>query len=128
MAGPRGRPVPFQGDDHLECGCPLRMAALELWLTKVTAKESDNEDQDKRGRLTPELLRLVEAAIQVVSGHSPETLLQDKGKRLEFTAAWVLEQLSDYHSADTIHQAGFKRISENLRETMQMIADELMEE
>ena len=71
------------------------MAALELWLTKVMAKESDNEDQDKRGRLMPELLRPVEAAIQVVSGHSPETLLQDKGKQLEFTAAWVLEQLSD---------------------------------
>jgi hypothetical protein len=104
------------------------MAALELWLTKATAKESDNEDQDKRGRLTPELLRLIEAAIQVVSGHSPETLLQDKGKRLEFTAAWVLEQLSDYHSADKTHQAGFKRISENLQEIMQMIADELMEE
>ena len=71
------------------------MAALELWLTKVTAKASDNEDQDKQGRLTPELLRLIEAAIQVISGHSPEMLLQDKGKRLEFTAVWVLEQLSD---------------------------------
>jgi hypothetical protein len=129
MAGPRGKLVPFQGDDHLECGCPVRTAALELWLTKATADELDEaEPQDKRGKFTTGILKVIEAGIHEVSGHSVETLLQDKGKRLEFTAGWALEQLANYHAAEKNHQSGLKRVSENFREVMRKIADDLMDE
>jgi hypothetical protein len=129
MAGPRGKPIPFQGDDHLECGCPIRTAALELWLTKVTADESDEaEPQDKRGKFTTGILKVIEAGIQEVSGHSVEMLLQNKGKWLEFTASWVLEQLANYHAAEKSHQSGLKRVSESFREVMRKIAEDSMDE
>jgi hypothetical protein len=57
-----------------------------------------------------------------------ETLLHDEGKRLEFTAGWALERLSEYHAAEKTHKAGIKRVSEKFRDVMRTIAEDSMDE
>jgi hypothetical protein len=65
---------------HLDgCGCPIQTSALQLWLFKATANniETGEDECNEHTRLKPATLRIIEAGIQVVSGHTVETLLQD---------------------------------------------------
>ena len=82
---------------HLDgCGCPIRTSALHLWLLKVTANDIEMDDNsDHCFKLKPSVLRLVEAGIEVASGHSVDTLLQPEIPRLEWTINWALGRLAD---------------------------------
>ena len=85
-----------------DCGCPISMAALELWLTKVNSHHEDAPRRhDEHGKirsdmaLNPTNLKLFELAIQEVSGHTAESLLQKQEGRLMHTVDWAVSQLAE---------------------------------
>ncbi|KAJ7760161.1 hypothetical protein B0H14DRAFT_2634264 [Mycena olivaceomarginata] len=108
------------------CKCPLRGAALELWMIKVTAKmegipqRGADDIKNSRLALNPDTLKLIAGAIQVASGHEVDTLLRPEYERLELTVHWALKQLTmhaDVEDADDIaaslrqHMTMFKSLS-----------------
>ena len=101
--GARGKVRVHKGDEYLNgCECPVNTAALELWLTKVNAKNpSILRRQDEDGKIkredafNPTTLSFVEGGILAVSGHTAESLLQREQGRLVHTVEWALGRLSD---------------------------------
>ncbi|KAJ6487093.1 hypothetical protein C8R47DRAFT_1072185 [Mycena vitilis] len=92
-------PPPVEDHPYLaQCKCPLRGAALELWMIKKTASDprvpqrggDDAAVKNRRLALNPDVLKLIASAIQAASGHEIETLLQPAVDRLEFTAHCLL--------------------------------------
>ncbi|KAJ7897859.1 hypothetical protein B0H14DRAFT_2557377 [Mycena olivaceomarginata] len=121
------RPVPPTADHpYLEgCKCPLRGAALELWMLKVTAgmagvPQSGSEDVTAcRLAFNPDILKAIAGAIEVASGHDVESLLQPEMDRLEFTIHWALGRLHSMASGDKSKYAeSFSLLSKKLKETM----------
>ncbi|KAJ7611138.1 hypothetical protein DFH06DRAFT_1485368 [Mycena polygramma] len=137
-SGPRGRalgdrPIPPASDHpYLEaCKCPLRTAALEMWMIKVTAEDEDipqrgdTDVKNSRLALNPDILKLIAGAIKVASGHDVDSLLQPEPKRLEHTIHWALEKLHSMAEDDSsIYAPSFLQLSDKLKDTMQHIADE----
>ncbi|KAF8334368.1 hypothetical protein F5887DRAFT_1256861 [Amanita rubescens] len=101
--GARGKGKIDKGGDYLSgCECPVETAALELWLTKINAKNPDTplrqagDGKIKReNAFNPTTLRFIEGGIAAVSGHTVRSLLQTEKARLEHTAIWALSRLSD---------------------------------
>ncbi|KAJ7259043.1 hypothetical protein C8J57DRAFT_1720645 [Mycena rebaudengoi] len=103
VAGPRGqamdrRPAPTSGEYLRTCKCPLRGAALELWLTKITAKDPSIPQLTHDGMrsdlyLNPNVLKFIAGGIAAASGHKVETLLQPEVSRLKHTVFWALKRL-----------------------------------
>ncbi|KAJ7321659.1 hypothetical protein DFH08DRAFT_941905 [Mycena albidolilacea] len=121
------RPVPPKADHpYLEgCKCPLRGAALELWMVKVTAgmagvSQSGVEDVTaRRLAFNPDTLKVIAGAIEVASGHDVESLLQPEMDRLEFTIHWALGCLHSIASDDeSKYTESFSLLSKKLKETM----------
>ncbi|KAJ7645105.1 hypothetical protein DFH06DRAFT_1301127 [Mycena polygramma] len=135
-SGQRGKalddrpPPPVEDHPYLsQCKCPLRGAALELWMIKMTANDPrvpqrGGEDADavknRRLALNSDVLKLIAGAIQTASGHEIETLLQPAANRLEYTAHWALKELTliaDHeHQADVA--ASLRLLATKLKETM----------
>ncbi|KAK7029767.1 hypothetical protein R3P38DRAFT_3512666 [Favolaschia claudopus] len=99
--GMDNRPAP-PADDHpylADCKCPLRGAALELWMIKVTAEMSgipqrgDDDIRNARLALNPDILKVIAGAIKEASGHEVDTLLSSEYQRLLHTVNWGLENL-----------------------------------
>ncbi|KAJ7909903.1 hypothetical protein B0H13DRAFT_2329842 [Mycena leptocephala] len=83
------KPVP-PAEDHpylADCKCPLRGAALELWMIKMTTdiegipQRGDAQVANHRLALNPDILKVIASAIELTSGHDTETLLQPKMDR-----------------------------------------------
>jgi hypothetical protein len=122
MTGQRGQSEFKYDGIHLDgCGCPVRTAALQLWLTKVTA-ELDIENSERIKFNTP-TLKVIEGGIEEISGHSVETLLQPRAERLEFTVGWALDELAATFG-DQTHQHMIKRLRKDFQVTMERIAVE----
>ena len=109
--GARGQGKVDKGVGYLSgCECPVETAALELWLTKVNAKNPDAPiRQAEDGKIKREnafnltTLRFIEGGISAVSGHTARSLLQTEQVRLIQTAVWAMNRLSDMMPMDT-HQ------------------------
>ncbi|KAF7342138.1 hypothetical protein MVEN_01801500 [Mycena venus] len=94
------KPIPPQADDPYlkDCKCPLRGAALELWMVKMTAgiegiPQRGGDIPKHRLALNPDILKVIGGAIEVASGLSVEDLLQPEMDRLEVTVHWALKRL-----------------------------------
>lgn len=108
----------------LDCGCPLEMAALEFWLSKISQTEigrgSSKNQESKAGALNSKLLSVIETALRDVSGHATPTLLQPRLRRLEHTAIWALDeiacQVGKEETVTALQQvkAGFKKAMEGI--------------
>ncbi|KAJ7751357.1 hypothetical protein B0H16DRAFT_1724090 [Mycena metata] len=87
----RPAPHPDDGEFLAQCKCPLQGAAFELCMIKMTAEmegipqRGDDDMKNSRLAFNPDTLKLIAGAIQAVSGHQVETLLQPEVDRLEFT-------------------------------------------
>ncbi|KAF7378020.1 hypothetical protein MSAN_00225900 [Mycena sanguinolenta] len=122
-------------EDHpylQDCKCPLRGAALELWMLKMTVhdervpKRADNDISARKLAFNPDTLKIVAGAIEAASGHDVPTLLQPEVKRLEHTALWALTRLKMLAEADDSDSsaASFGHLAKRLRETMEHWAKE----
>ncbi|KAF8147029.1 hypothetical protein K438DRAFT_1989995 [Mycena galopus ATCC 62051] len=112
---------PFLSD----CKCPLRGAALELWMIKMTAgidgipQRGDTDITNRRLALNPDILKVIASAIEVASGHDVEGLLQPEMDRLEGTVYWALGRLGDMAKNDkSKHAPSFALLAKKLKETM----------
>ncbi|KAJ6542976.1 hypothetical protein B0H19DRAFT_1076999 [Mycena capillaripes] len=136
-SGPRGksldnRPIPAK-EDHpylAGCKCPLRGAALELWMIKMTAglegiPQRGDGTKNSRLALNPDILKIIAGAIETASGLDVDQLLQPEIDRLEQTIHWALKRLEtiteDYNSR---YSASFHLLSLKLKETMKAFYEE----
>ncbi|KAJ7022450.1 hypothetical protein C8F04DRAFT_1402352 [Mycena alexandri] len=118
-------PPPSDGPFLADCKCPLRGAALELWMIKMTAhmegipQRGVDDIKNKRLALNPDTLKLIAGAVQAVSGHEVETLLEPEVTRLELTVHWALKELTliaDHN--DSQYAASFRHLLTRFKETM----------
>ncbi|KAJ7147754.1 hypothetical protein C8R46DRAFT_1231644 [Mycena filopes] len=134
-SGPRGkvmedRPIPPAADHpYLSgCKCPLNGAALELWMIKMTAsdpripKRGDDNISTHRLAMNPQVLKIVGGAIEAVSGHDVEGLLQPEVDRLHGTLQWGLNRLHAIAQEDGANgvTASLQHLATRLRETMNL--------
>ncbi|KAJ7075550.1 hypothetical protein B0H15DRAFT_806125 [Mycena belliarum] len=109
--------------------CPVRGAALELWMIKMTAGLDGvpQRGEGKKSQLAfnPDLLKLVAAAIQAASGHDIGTLLQPQSARLRHTILWALEQLYEIWDEEGSQYAdSFTLLAKKVNETFDAIEKE----
>ncbi|KAF7328180.1 hypothetical protein MVEN_02575600 [Mycena venus] len=121
------RPIPPPADHPYpnDCKCPLRGAALELWITKMTAgkdgipQRGDGNISNHRLALNPDILKVIAEAIEVVSGHEVETLLEPEITRLQKTVVWALGRLHKLaEEEDSQCTASFPLLLTKFKETM----------
>ena len=90
----------------VDCKCPLRGAALELWMIKMTAgmsgipQRGTQETANRRLAFNPDLLKVVAGAIEVASGLDVDGLLRPEVDRLQKTVLWALRRLHSLASED----------------------------
>ncbi|KII88458.1 hypothetical protein PLICRDRAFT_54292 [Plicaturopsis crispa FD-325 SS-3] len=94
-----------EGPGFLTCKCPESTALTELWMVKATAANAGtaallNSQKIKDVKFNPVNLRVVEAAISLVSGLTPETLFRPEESRLKTTIQWALARLASHHVSD----------------------------
>ncbi|KAJ7719361.1 hypothetical protein DFH07DRAFT_784677 [Mycena maculata] len=142
--GPRGkalagRPIPPREDRPFleDCKCPVRGAALELWMIKMTAHD-DSIPQRRRGdssegegtrnrdlAMNPDILKLIGGAIKAASGHEVETLLQPEVDRLAHTITWALQRLGSIaEGEESKFTEHFGSLAQKFEELMQAIRRE----
>ncbi|KAJ7728386.1 hypothetical protein B0H16DRAFT_1470557 [Mycena metata] len=121
----RPAPHPDDGEFLAQCKCPLRGAALELWMIKMTAEmdgipqRGDDDMKNSRLAFNPDTLKLIAGAIQAVSGHEVETLLKPEVDRLELTVHWALKELTLYAARDdSQYAASFRYLLTQFKQTM----------
>ncbi|KAK7020372.1 hypothetical protein R3P38DRAFT_3272226 [Favolaschia claudopus] len=123
------RPIPHRTDHpYLEgCKCPIRGAALELWMIKVTAEITGipqrGDDDIRKGRLAlnPDILKVIAAAIKAASGHEVETLLQPEFERLIHTVIWGLDTLKVIaENEDSKYSKSFDLLLKKFNETIEV--------
>ncbi|KAK6966971.1 hypothetical protein R3P38DRAFT_3299363 [Favolaschia claudopus] len=123
------RPIPHRADHpYLEgCKCPIRGAALELWMIKVTAEITGTpqrgDDDIRKGRLAlnPDILKVIAAAIKAASGHGVETLLQPEFERLIHTVIWGLDTLRVIaENEDSKYSKSFDLLLKKFNETIEV--------
>ncbi|KAJ7832507.1 hypothetical protein B0H13DRAFT_2370903 [Mycena leptocephala] len=127
------KPVP-PAEDHpylADCKCPLRGAALELWMLKMTAdiegipRRGDAQVANHRLALNPDIPKVIASAIELTSGHDIETLLQPKMDHVQFTAEWALNELhSISRRYNSEYSPSFLLLSQKLKETMKAFINE----
>ncbi|KAJ6543640.1 hypothetical protein DFH09DRAFT_1322098 [Mycena vulgaris] len=123
------KPAPPKKDGSYltDCKCPVRGAALELWMIKMTADNDDipqraNDVTNHRLALNPDILKVIAGAIEVASGHQIETLLTPERDRLLHTIHWALARLhSIADDEDSVFANSFVLLSDKLRDTMKAI-------
>ncbi|KAK7034353.1 hypothetical protein R3P38DRAFT_3351413 [Favolaschia claudopus] len=123
------RPIPHRADHpYLEgCKCPIRGAALELWMIKVTAEitgipqRGDDDIRKRRLALNPDILKVIAAAIKAASGHEVETLLQPEFERLIHTVIWGLDTLRVIaENEDSKYSKSFDLLLKKFNETIEV--------
>ncbi|KAJ6456577.1 hypothetical protein DFH09DRAFT_1349940 [Mycena vulgaris] len=99
------KPAPPKKDGSYltDCKCPVRSAALELWMIKMTADNDDipqraNDVTNHRLALNPDILKVIAGAIEAASGHHIETLLTPERDKSDQTYATDPVQLFNSHS------------------------------
>ncbi|KAJ7931839.1 hypothetical protein B0H13DRAFT_1857495 [Mycena leptocephala] len=106
VSGVRGQALTNRPDPPLAdhpfldgCKCPLNSAALELWMIKQTAglggvpqrgAVADGGTANRQLALNPDILKVIAASIEIVSGHDVNTLLSPEMDRLTHTLYWAL--------------------------------------
>ncbi|KAJ6533641.1 hypothetical protein B0H19DRAFT_1081056 [Mycena capillaripes] len=134
--GLEGRVIPPKADHPYlaDCRCPLRGAALELWMIKMTGnndnipQRGDDDVKNRRLALNPDLLKLIGGAIEAASGHEVDTLLQPEIERLEHTVHWALKRLHSIASEqESEFTTSFPLLATKLTETMVAFENERVE-
>ncbi|KAJ6463195.1 hypothetical protein DFH09DRAFT_1347305 [Mycena vulgaris] len=99
------KPAPPKKDGSYltDCKCPVRGAALELWMIKMTADNDDipqraNDVANHRLALNPDVLKVIAGAIEAASGHHIETLLTPERDKSDQTYTTDPVQLFNSHS------------------------------
>ncbi|KAJ6532614.1 hypothetical protein B0H19DRAFT_1081649 [Mycena capillaripes] len=116
--GLEGRAIPPKADHPYlaDCRCPLRGAALELWMIKMTGNNDNIPQRAHRG------------AIEAASGHEVDTLLQPEIERLEHTVHWALKRLHSIASEqESEFTTSFPLLATKLTETMVAFENERVE-
>ncbi|KAG5639327.1 hypothetical protein DXG03_003779 [Asterophora parasitica] len=124
--GPRGAKLPPQnhpGQEQLAgCGCPVRTAALELWLSKTThTGVSRGGAEEGMPPMKLNHLRAIEGGLFSLCGLTVEALLQPQRGRLEYTAAWALCELRALYAAEDVHAGAIDNLIKTFRDVMVVI-------
>ncbi|KAF8326284.1 hypothetical protein F5887DRAFT_925386 [Amanita rubescens] len=133
--GPRGKKKGKKDDpEYLTgCGCPVRTAALELWLTKVNAqnpaipmREAEDGKIKRENAFNPTTLEFIEGGILAASGHTVDSLLQSEIGRLEHTANWAMDRMANLMQVENpAHCQTIAGVLVEFQKQMQGIKDQI---
>jgi hypothetical protein len=141
VSGVRGQALTNRPDPPLAdhpfldgCKCPLNGAALELWMIKQTAgldgvpqrgAVADGGTANRQLALNPDILKVIAASIEIVSGHDVNSLLSPEMDRLTHTLYWALarmEAIAEEYESE--YSSSFRLLSKKLKETMNAFMEE----
>jgi hypothetical protein len=98
---------------------------IKMTADKEGIPQCSDDVANRRLALNPDILQVIAGAMEAVSGHDVDTLLQPEMERLVYTALWALQRLhSIARSFNSDYAPSFVQLSQKLKKTMKAFIEE----